>query len=72
MPRAWWLALISVTVAIGLGIIGFFLVQRYGKLGSIIRWAAEASPWRAALQKTACSMTEVDKELQCFHHSLVP
>jgi len=69
MPRAWWLALISVTVAIGLGIIGFFLVQRYGKLGSIIRWAVRHRLGGAALQKTACSMTEVDKELQCFHHS---
>jgi len=67
MSRALWLALIPVTCVLGGGIFGFLIVQRCGKLGSIVRWAAGHRLGGASLARIAGSMTQVDEELQRFY-----
>jgi len=68
MPRAFLSALVLVTVILGTGIIGFLLVQRRGKLGGIVRWAVRHRLGGAGLQKTAGSLSDLDRELRRFHH----
>jgi len=66
MPRALWLGLVCATIVLGCGIFGFLLVQIYGKLGSLVRWAASHGLGGKRAAKAALSMTEVDGELQRF------
>ena len=67
MPRSLRPVLVTFTVAVGAGIIGFYAVQRYGKLGAIVRWAARHRLGAAGLSRTAGSLTELDQQLQRFH-----
>ncbi len=69
LPRTLWFALVPVTGILGGGIIGFLIVQRCGKLGSIVRWAALHRLGGAMLMKTAGSMTQVDEELRLFYRT---
>ena len=69
IPRAMWLTLIPVTAVLGAGLIGFLLVQKYGKLGSVVRWAVRHRIGGASLRKTAESMTDVDGELSRFYRT---
>jgi hypothetical protein len=67
MPHALWSGLILVTSALGSGIIGFLVIQRYGKLGGIVRWAVRHRLGGMGLGKMAGSMTELDEQLRRFH-----
>lgn len=69
MPRAMWFALLSATALLGCGMTAFLVVQLYGKLGALMRWAVSHRLGGAALKKTAQSMTEVDEELCRFYHT---
>jgi hypothetical protein len=67
MSHALWSALIVVTAALGCGIIGFLVVQRCGRLGSVVRWAVRHRLGGLGLGKTADSLTDLDDELRRFH-----
>jgi len=67
MGPALWSVLVAVTVVLACGIVGFLLVQRYGKLGAIVRWCARHRLRGPAFMKTAGFMNEVDEELRRFH-----
>jgi hypothetical protein len=67
IPQPLQSGLILVTAALGSGIIGFLVVQRYGKLGGIVRWAVRHRLGRKELGKTAGSLTELDDQLRRFH-----
>lgn len=67
MDHALRLLLVSGTAVLGCGIVGFLVVQRYGKLGAIVRWCAHHHLGGQALRKTAGSMSEVDAELRRFY-----
>jgi uncharacterized membrane protein YbhN (UPF0104 family) len=62
----WFSMLLSVGVVAG-GIFTFFLLQKYGKLGSLIRWLAARRPGSAALRNVAAQITEVDHALRVFY-----
>ncbi len=62
----WFSMLLSVSVVAG-GIFTFFLLQKYGKLGAVIRWLAARRPGSTALQNVAAQITEVDHALHTFY-----
>jgi hypothetical protein len=69
LPRSLWVALILGTSVLLAGVIGFFIVQKYGKLGGIVRWAVARRVGGAGLRKAALHMTQVDHMLQSFYQT---
>jgi hypothetical protein len=49
------------------GVIGFLLVQKYGKLGALVRWLVGHNIGGKNLQWVASHVTEVDHELKLFY-----
>ena len=68
LPHALWLALLSSTGLLATGIITFLILQRRGKLGSLLNWFTSRRPRISALQKLSASLNEVDDALRAFHH----
>ncbi len=64
LPAGLWVALIAGTGVLTCGIIGFFVVQKYGKLGAVVRWAVAHRIGGAGLRKAALHTTEVDQKLR--------
>lgn len=52
---------------LGGGILGFLIVQKYGKLGSIVRWLIKHNIGGNPLKKASDSITQVDDELRRFY-----
>jgi hypothetical protein len=52
---------------IGCVFISFFLLQKYGKLGVLVRWLAARRPENSALQNLAAQITGVDEALRAFY-----
>jgi len=69
LPAGLWVALISGTAILASGIVGFFLVQKYGKLGAVVRWAVAHRIGGESLRKAAYHTTEVDQRLRSFYRS---
>ncbi len=67
LPRGLWVALTIGTLLLSTGVIGFFVVQKYGKLGAVVRWAVVRRIGGAALKNAALHMTQVDQALQLFY-----
>jgi Lysylphosphatidylglycerol synthase TM region len=62
--------MISMLLSVGFvaaGIFAFFLLQKYGKLGALVRWLAARWPGNAALQNLAAQITGVDDALSHFY-----
>ncbi len=66
LPGSAYVALIVGNVLLGSGLIGFLLVQRKGKLGSVVRWIA-ARKGGGAFKKWADYITKVDRDLKAFY-----
>jgi len=69
LPAGVWLALLLSSALLASGMIGFLLVQKYGKLGVIVRWLAARKACGKMLQKAAHHITAVDEELRKFYKS---
>ncbi len=67
LPHTLWVALITGTLLLLAGVIGFFIVQKYGKLGAVVRWAVAHRLGGSGLRKAALHMTQVDDALQLFY-----
>ena len=67
LPAGLWVALIAGTGVLTCGIIGFFVVQKYGKLGAVVRWAVAHRIGGAGLRKAAFHATEVDDKLRSYY-----
>jgi len=67
LPTALWVTMLfsSALVASGIGI--FFLIQKRGKLGTIVRWLAARKLGGRLLQKAAAGITEIDEALKSFY-----
>jgi uncharacterized protein (TIRG00374 family) len=67
LPTALWVAMLisSALIASGIGI--FFLIQKRGKLGAIIRWLAARKLGGRLLQKAASGITEIDEALKSYY-----
>lgn len=67
LPPALWLAMLITSVLVGGGILAFLLIQKYGKLGTVIRWLAARKIGGHFLQRAAQRITEVDEAMQRFY-----
>jgi hypothetical protein len=62
-----WAAMLAGTVLLGGGMIGFLAVQKYGKLGVVLRWLVARRVGGQILEKAAHHITEVDEHLRLFY-----
>lgn len=67
LPAAFQAVMILGTLALGGGIVGFLLIQRYGKLGAVIGWLVAHKIGGKALQKLAQNLSTIDQALRDFH-----
>jgi uncharacterized protein (TIRG00374 family) len=67
LPTALWLAMLFSSALITTGIAIFFLIQKRGKLGSIVRWLAARKLGGRLLQKAAAGITEIDQALKSYY-----
>ncbi|HVP80749.1 MAG TPA: lysylphosphatidylglycerol synthase domain-containing protein [Thermodesulfobacteriota bacterium] len=67
LPAGIWVAMLVGTVLLGGGIIGFLAVQKYGKLGAVMRWLVAHRIGGHRLRKAARRITEVDDQLKLFY-----
>jgi len=67
LPRVLWIAMVVSSGLLALGLIGFYLVQRYGKLGSLVRWLVERNLGGKFLQRLEDEISGVDDALQEFY-----
>src|SRR5215475_11447975 len=67
LPTALWVAMLfsSALIASGIGI--FFVIQKRGKLGVMVRWLAQRKLGGRLLQKAAAGITEVDEALKSYY-----
>jgi uncharacterized protein (TIRG00374 family) len=68
LPRPVWVAMVICGGLLGTGIVSFLLLQKHGKLGTLVRWLAANKPDDHPLQKAAREITAVDEAMMRFHH----
>ncbi len=52
---------------LGAGILGFLIVQRSGRLGSIVRWLVNHNIGGSLIKKISTHITQIDEELKQFY-----
>lgn len=67
LPGALWVGMLISSGLLALGIVGFLLVQMYGKLGSLIRWLVARRIGGNLLRKASGGVSEVDNALRQFY-----
>ena len=67
LPPALWVGMLSSGAFLACGITGFLLVQKYGKLGALLRWLVARKMGGRKLQTAAQDITEVDEALKVFY-----
>lgn len=67
LPGSYWLPMLASVALVATGILAFFLLQKYGKLGGLIRWLAARHPTNHTLQKMSEQFTRVDDALRTFY-----
>jgi len=67
LPRGLWTAMLSGSALLGAGILGFLLVQKYGKLGALVRWIAGHGWGGRLIELAAGHVNEVDDSLRRFY-----
>jgi uncharacterized protein (TIRG00374 family) len=67
LPRAlWWgMSISGGLIACGMG--AFLLIQKHGKLGSLLRWLAAHKIGGPRMQQAAQGISEVDEALKAFY-----
>lgn len=67
VPRTLWMAMLLCGGLVAAGMIAFFLLQKYGKLGAIVRRLASGRPANHALRRVAENITKVDLTMKQFY-----
>ena len=67
VPGPMWKAMLISGTLITVAMILFLLLQKYGKLGGIVRWLAERQFAGKTLHKVADELTEVDAALKQYY-----
>ena len=67
LPRPLWFSMLGSVSLVAAGIAIFFLLQKHGKLGGLLRWLAARRPGNAALQNAAAQFSRVDDALRAFY-----
>jgi len=66
LPTALWAGMLFSSALVASGIVIFFLIQKRGKLGTIVRWLATRKVGGRLLQKAAAGITEIDEALKSY------
>lgn len=69
LPAAIWMPLLFSGLLVGGGVFSFILLQKYGKLGSLIRWLTARGVGGRALEKVGAELTAVDEEMRAFYRN---
>ncbi len=67
MSGAVWIAMLTATTLLAAGMLIFLLMQRYGKLGSVLRWLVNHRIGGQRVERAAVHLTEVDEQLRLFY-----
>lgn len=67
LPGGLWPAMLASSAVLATGVLGFLLVQKYGKLGALVRWLVERGVGGKFLRSASQHITEVDDELRAFY-----
>ncbi len=67
LPPTLWTAMLASTGIVGAGMLAFFALQKYGKLGAFVRWLAARRPNNHTLQTAADQISDVDATLTTFY-----
>jgi uncharacterized protein (TIRG00374 family) len=67
LPRTLWLGMFLSGGLVASGMAAFLLLQRYGKLGSLVRWLVARKVGGSMLQQAAQGISEVDEALMVFY-----
>ncbi len=67
LPTGVWPALLVSSALLALGIFSFLLVQKYGKLGALVRWLVSHNVGGKLLKGAASHITAIDNELKLFY-----
>jgi uncharacterized membrane protein YbhN (UPF0104 family) len=67
LPVAGSIAMLTGTILLGAGIVGFLVVQKHGKLGAVVRWLVAHKVGGETLRKGAQQITQVDQALKLFY-----
>ena len=67
LPSALWIAMVAGGGLVGAGMIIFLALQRFGKLGSVVRWMAAQKFSGKSLEKAAKGITQVDEAMKEFY-----
>jgi len=65
-PRWAWVSMLTGSVLLGLGLLAFFLVQKYGKIGGIVRWLVARKIGGNRLTRASSFVTGMDEDLKFF------
>src|SRR5215475_3360731 len=68
LPAPVLIPMAVASVLVGGGLVAFLLLQRYGKLGGLVRWLAKRATRNKALQTATLHVTRVDEALRTFYH----
>ncbi len=69
LPGGLWAGLIAGTALLAAGITGFLIVQRRGKLGSVVRWAVVRRIGGRGLAAIESNISQVDEALKGFYRT---
>jgi hypothetical protein len=69
LPGGLWVGLVAGTALLAAGTIGFLVVQRHGRLGSVMRWAAVRRIGGTGLTAVAGRISRVDEALKAFYRT---
>jgi uncharacterized protein (TIRG00374 family) len=69
LPAAVWVGMLISSALLAAGIIGFLLVQKYGKLGALVRWLVVHNIGGKYVGKLSHGVTEVDTALKYFYQN---
>jgi len=67
LPRTVWLGMLVSGSLVAGGMVAFLLIQKYGKLGALIRWLVARKVGGSMLQQAAQAISEVDEALKVFY-----
>ena len=67
LPQPVWFAMFTSGGIVVAGVFVFFILQRYGKLGAVLRWLAKRRFAGARLQKIAAQISSIDDALMKFY-----
>ena len=67
LPAAGLAAMFVGSALLGAGIAGFLVVQKYGKLGVVVRWLVAHKVGGEILKQAGDQITQVDQALQLFY-----